>query len=35
MEFYADIIDKNSYDLVSKNAKLNNDSIFSAIKIVV
>ncbi|MDD3793954.1 MAG: hypothetical protein PHI37_04020 [Candidatus Gracilibacteria bacterium] len=34
-DFYADVIDKNSYDLVEKNTKLNNDSIFSAIKIVV
>lgn len=34
-DFYADIIDVNSYDLIEKNTKLNNDSIFSAIKIVV
>ena len=34
-DFYADIIDINSYDLIGKNTKLNNDSIFSAIKIVI
>lgn len=34
-DFYADIIDVNSYDLFEKNTKLNNDSIFSAIKIVI
>lgn len=34
-DFYADIIDVNSYDLIEKNTKLNNDSIFSAIKIVI
>jgi len=34
-DFYADIIDVNSYDLIEKNKSLNNDSIFSAIKIVV
>lgn len=34
-DFYADIIDVNSYDLIEKNTKLNNDSIFSSIKIVV
>lgn len=34
-DFYADIIDVNSYDLIEKNTKLNNNSIFSAIKIVI
>lgn len=34
-DFYADIIDKNSYDLIEKNTLLNNDSVFSSIKIVV
>ncbi len=34
-DFYADIIDVNSYDLFEKNTSLKNDSIFSAIKIVV
>lgn len=34
-DFYADIIDVNSYDLIEKNTSLKNDSVFSAIKIVV
>lgn len=34
-DFYADIIDVASYYLIEKNTKLNNDSIFSAIKIVI
>lgn len=34
-DFYADITDKNSFDLIEKNSLLKNDSIFSAIKIVV
>lgn len=34
-DFYADIIDVNSYDLVEKHNLLKNNWIFSAIKIVV
>lgn len=34
-DFYADIIDVNSFDLIEKNTSLKNDSIFSAIKIVI
>ncbi|MDD2907414.1 MAG: hypothetical protein PHH98_02115 [Candidatus Gracilibacteria bacterium] len=34
-DFYADIVDVNSFDLIQRNKLLNNDSIFSAIKVVV